>query len=109
MRSAILSSIGCFFLLLAALCVLAPSNISASPLALPEFRNGLTQRAAAAVGSAPLDLSRALHKRKKGGSSKSGKKGISKGAIAGIIIAVIIIIIVVLVFLYLKKRKAGGH
>ncbi|KAH0539010.1 hypothetical protein GP486_008740 [Trichoglossum hirsutum] len=112
MRSTILSSIGGFFLLLAALLVLAPSKISGSPLALPDFSNGLTQRAAEAIGSGPLDLSRALHKRKGSkGKSSSGKKGkkVSKGAIVGIIIAIIIIIIIVMVLLYLKKKKSGGH
>ncbi|KAH0538267.1 hypothetical protein FGG08_005138 [Glutinoglossum americanum] len=112
MRSALLSSIGGFFLLLAALCILAPSKISASPLALPGSDNGLIQRSAAAIGSEPLDLSRALQKRKggkKGGSSSGKKKKFPKGAIVAIIIIVIIIIIAVLLFLWLKKRKAAGH
>ncbi|KAI9774225.1 MAG: hypothetical protein M1839_001771 [Geoglossum umbratile] len=112
MRSAILSSVGGFFLLLVALCLLAPSKISASPLALPQLGSALTQRSAlAAADGETLDFTRALKKRKgsksSGGKKKKGK--ISKGAIAAIVIIIIIIIIAVLVFLWLKKRKAGGH
>jgi hypothetical protein len=112
MRSTILSSIGGFLLLLAALCILAPGKISASPLALPQLDNGLTQRSAlAAADGETLDFTRALKKRKsKGGSSKGKGKGkgkVSKGAIAAIVIIVIIVIIAVLVFLWWKKRKAS--
>ena len=109
MRSAILSSIGGFFLLLAALCLLAPSKISASPLALPQLNNGLTQRSAlAAADGETLDFARALKKRK--GSKKSGgkKKGISKGAIIAIVIIIIIVVVVVLALLWMKKKKAAG-
>jgi hypothetical protein len=106
MRSAILSSIGGLFLLLAALCILAPSKISASPLALPDFGNGLVQRSAAAIGSAPIDLSRALQKRK---SKSTKKKGISKGAIIGIVIAIVVVIIIVgIIFLIMKKKKKAA-
>ncbi|KAI9766585.1 MAG: hypothetical protein M1840_006396 [Geoglossum simile] len=107
MRSAILSSIGGFFLLLAALCILAPSKISASPLALPQLDNGLTQRSAlAAADGDSLDFTRALEKRKSR-KKKTGK--ISKGAVAAVVIIIIIVIILVLVFFWLKKRKAAGH
>jgi len=111
MRSAILSSIGGFLLLLAALCILAPSKISASPLALPQLDNGLTQRSAlAAADGDRLDFTRALQKRKgKGGKGGKGKGKISKGAIAAIVIIVIIVIIVVVAFFWWKKRKAAGH
>jgi hypothetical protein len=102
MRSAILSSIGGLFLLLAALCILAPSKISASPLALPDFSNGLVQRSAAAINSAPIDLSRALQKRR-------GRRGISKGAIVAVIIVIIIVIIIAgILFLMMKRRRAAA-
>jgi len=108
MRSTILSSIGGFLLLLAALCILAPGKINASPLALPQLDNGLTQRSAlAAADGDTLDFTRALRKRKSKGGKKGGK--VSKGAIAAIIIIVIIVLILVLAFFWWKKRKASGH